>query len=1241
MAKIQIDVVLNSKIAELEINKLKTGIQQIGKTLNEIKPDENLTKQLQAITEYYRELGKAASSYTRTIERQTQLSDKLINSSIRAVNNLQEKLSRNKSNYKNQTVFDDLNKDITKTINSLKQFTKEYHAYMAENGDKATPQYKQLLSTYTQLNGEIDALRTRYAQLTNEQEKNNEVLVKQNDSVLRLAKKFFQWQISATLVMQPIYKIRDAVSSLNETLTTTEQKIVAIQRVISGGYSNTQLSNSLYDLAQKYGQSFENVSEIAINFARTGMEWEKVLKASEAALTALNVAELDTTQATEGLIAIMNQFKIEATDLSSVVDILNKQADTASVTTQELLVGLQKTGSAAANANLSLTETVALITTLSETTGASGSVMGNAVRALLTYSSKTKSLDTFASLSDDMNSVVTRYRQGLASMLDIWKQLSKEMQNLSKEQADLIQTATSDLDSELSGELEEIYDKMKGVYDTAGTYRKNYFMALLSDLDTIQDKIDTTSNSLGYSREENLKYLNTYEAKVKQLQAQWEKIANDEQGILKIKKTLVDIGSVLLTGFKWVGGIKTAIVALTGVLAKFASAKIVKLIDNIANRGGLKNVLSISAKLTTLQQQQVLLEEQKLRLKELEQNKEANILAISQTQQAVEETTNTILTTRAAIVSSIVGWLSMGATIIASIVGIIKQNKQEQANQRQMTIDEFNNKVDEYSGLIEAAQKSVKDFSSAQNELASALGKSAEAFKDAGLSAGEYESKLKDLTATTLYSLYAQSMTALESARGQYENGVWERNKQTFGLEKRYTIGSYARNLINRNKAIERASQDTEYANSQGYKDYLSSVNDTLSHNQENILNYITTAAKNKGYAAYISDRDGIITKDEYEATIKRILKELQIGEQLAEESGITADIQSALNEIGYKVLESETQQEDNSNKVVSKLDKVIKELSGLADRLKEIKDTQDKNRELQELQDKLNNAERNQNIRYYNEKTGNWELMANQKEVQQASQNIYDWLREEAYNTILNAISEAEENGTGLSYNDTIKILDEWQEQRAGAINQIGGKSANDYIADITNEIVSFFGVEKELQKAEKIDKIVSGVTTAVDIIKGIAEIIGAFKGSSNTTTTTTTTVEEESKVKTPIQSDEITARKTAAKKKGGLYDNGGILSGLGGIKATTQDEIILPPDIASKILEPSSNSQFKAFTDSLGLLFGITSQIAQPSITPNGSGNITNNNGATYVINGVSIGQQAAETYTIAEIFRTMNLS
>lgn len=54
-------------------------------------------------------------------------------------------------------------------------------------------------------------------------------------------------------------------------------------------------------------------------------------------------------------------------------------------------------------------------------------------------------------------------------------------------------------------------------------------------------------------------------------------------------------------------------------------------------------------------------------------------------------------------------------------------------------------------------------------------------------------------------------------------------------------------------------------------------------------------------------------------------------------------------------------------------------------------------------------------------------------------------------------------------------------------------------------------------------------------------------------------------------------------------LYDSGGVLEGLGGIKATADDEIVLPPNITKKILDPKKNILFEKFTDNLGTLFNL----------------------------------------------------
>lgn len=393
---------------------------------------------------------------------------------------------------------------------------------------------------------------------------------KHTQSILSMAKGFLSWQVAATVVMQSINLVRSGLESLNETLVNTEKATIEITRILNEDIADQEVASKLYDLAEQYGQTFENVSEIATNFARAGYEWTDVMKLAEGAVLALNVAELDATQASDGLIAILKQFKLPVEEIYGVVDMLNKQADNAPVSTEKLLLALQKAGSYADQANLSLKETVAIITALSGATNASGQQLGTAVKSLLAYTTKSGSLDVYASLSDRMAAIVAEYRKGAASILDVWQGLSDEINHLTAEQADkLAEYAESDigstLESALSEEMGEIYDSMTGVFDTAGTYRKNFFIALMKNMDDVKKSMQTLDSYAGYSAAENLKQLNTYEAKVNSLKAQWQKLANDEQGILALKKDLVEVGSAALDVVDKLGGIST-ILTFLGVL---------------------------------------------------------------------------------------------------------------------------------------------------------------------------------------------------------------------------------------------------------------------------------------------------------------------------------------------------------------------------------------------------------------------------------------------------------------------------------------------------------------------------------------------------------------------------------------------------------------------------------------------------------------------------------------------------
>ena len=103
--------------------------------------------------------------------------------------------------------------------------------------------------------------------------------------------------------------------------------------------------------------------------------------------------------------------------------------------------------------------------------------------------------------------------------------------------------------------------------------------------------------------------------------------------------------------------------------------------------------------------------------------------------------------------------------------------------------------------------------------------------------------------------------------------------------------------------------------------------------------------------------------------------------------------------------------------------------------------------------------------------------------------------------------------------------------------------------------------------------------------------------------------------------------------------YDSGGILRGLGGIKATSQDEIVIPPLLAEKMLEPSADSTFQRRMSELGWLYGAMERGGTMPGKTVMSRTSYDHYGDSYSVNGVQIGAEAANRLTVAQVMQALN--
>ena len=961
---------------EKQLRDCLESVKDLNEEIGDTKPTKEQKAEIARLTKTYQKL--AAEFATTRVE--TEKLNTAQGTSSKAVFNLQKSfanLLKSLTGMKDKypaTTFDQFETQLATCITRVKALT-------AQIGDSSTindEQKKELVELSTQ----YQKLSASISTVAAETKQVDTAVLKSGDSIGKMISKFIKWQLSATIVMQAIRAITGAFKDWNDTLVNTEKRIVEISRVVNETIADGEMADKLYNIAQQYGQTFDNVSEIALNFARAGMSWNDSIKATEAAVLALNVAELDATQASDGMIAIMTQFGIEASQLTDVVDMLNITADNAAVTTEKLLTALQRTGSSAKNARLELDQTVSVITALSESTGRSGENLGTAVNSLIQFSQKSSALDTFAKLSDNMAKIVENYRIGQGNILDIWKGLSEEIKSRQNAESVLGSLLSSDegkeLNEQLKAELGDTFGEITEIYDTASTFRKNYFIALLNNMDKVEEAMDTLQGRADYSAAENEKYLNTYEAKVNSLQAQWQKFLNDENGLLTLKKFLVDIASGALTAFKYLGGIQTILWAVVAAVSLLAGKKIADWFANLATQ--IKTA-----------------------------------------------------TTAATGFSSALGIISLALTAISVIVGVVKNaindynEAQKEARQEAIATWEANQenaqKLNEVYDAYQKLTPATEEYYNKEKELIKLLSNDKQnALKGLKQGTDAYTEAVKNLTEAQRKQYEQEYAVAKQAAKEELlSSNIAKNTGYGFGIYN--NIGYYGN------------FKGSQTATAKLYRkygiDFQSNQLQKATTPEEAVENY--EKVKNVAdqiYEAYLQALRGGNQED-----ADKLLKNYAIIHDTVEEY---ADVVNKYKESKeYWSLFSKSSEETKDNvdyikKDISEIgdtlrDKVVNALKEARDATQEAYDYEEKKKKVLEAEQALLEAKNQRNVAVFNDATGRFEFVRNEKDVQDAQEKL-DKARNDVEDEAYAEISDEIKNGNATN-EKILEIIAKWAE--------------------------------------------------------------------------------------------------------------------------------------------------------------------------------------------------------------------
>lgn len=319
---------------------------------------------------------------------------------------------------------------------------------------------------------------------------------------------------------------------------------------------------------------------------------------------------------------------------------------------------------------------------------------------------------------------------------------------------------------------------------------------------------------------------------------------------------------------------------------------------------------------------------------------------------------------------------------------------------------------------------------------------------------------------------------------------------------------------------------------------------------------------------------------------------------------------------------------------------------------------------EVMRKQDALLNARNERTVRMYNAESGQWEWIADPEKVKKAEEDLADAKKdlrdyeremeldlaieelearkkaiEAAYQLKIDALEEYI-NALGETVAQEEVLLDQsvqnWWEwangvlaakaAAAGVTITAGGtpvevkRNATGNASGYTEvKVGNLTGVRKSTksEKASVSNKPTGNLSDAISMGKNNISLPNSGNSNRNGL----------------VSAGSIIGAVSGGRKK--KYDSGGVLHGLGGIKATVDDEMVLPPDVTAKMLKPSADARFRARVNELGGLYGET-PMSHSVAGSSDNRSYSDHSGPTYNVKGITLTEQQAEHLTVAQMCR-----
>lgn len=409
------------------------------------------------------------------------------------------------------------------------------------------------------------------------------------DSLTNIVAKMAAWQIVGAGVATVIRSFREAVETMKE-VDTQLTNIAKVSNLTSEEIK--RIGDSAYDTASKYGVAADEYLKAVYTFQKAGLG-DSAEKLGELATKTMLVGDTTAEVATKFLIAANAAWKYggDIDALSLVVDKADYLNNNYAVSLEDIAQALPIVASTAAQAGLSIEQTMAAITTIVSQTAQSGNRAGTALRAIImNLAGETGELENGFKVTEEtiksLNGIIAQFRPNAIAAAEAAGTIVDPMEAIAA-LAEAVEAGVLN-----SGELFNL------VTELAGKLRGNQLNALIQGQETYNKALAGTADAAGTADREIETMLTSWERKTQILSNTWTKFLTNFVKTDLIKGSLdalIGLIKLLDSGIGELAASAAAGAAAVGLLSKafaglFGSSLTAIVKDIVALNAGLSYV---------------------------------------------------------------------------------------------------------------------------------------------------------------------------------------------------------------------------------------------------------------------------------------------------------------------------------------------------------------------------------------------------------------------------------------------------------------------------------------------------------------------------------------------------------------------------------------------------------------------------------------------------------------------------